>query len=222
MRAACNFYTHDHGLPNIKALAAFALSEPEWLDTYLTQPQAHRLIQHNPLLNWFVRLSLATGLRSGQLLRLRWDNINFDRALLQFHGPSSKTRKILVLPLSSAAQAALLEVREAQTLARYTGPWVFAAPGTQTGHILSLKKSFHLAKTRAALPHLRIHDLRHTYASWLVQRGVPIYTVQRLLGHSRIESTVRYAHLDVEHLRQFIDKDLLNTYNLQSTGGHHV
>lgn len=74
------------------------------------------------------------------------------------------------------------------------GRWVFI--NHRTGErIKSFKKGFQLCKARAGVS-CTMYDLRHTYASWLVQKGVGIYTVKDLLGHGDIDSTMRYAHLD--------------------------
>ena len=67
---------------------------------------------------------------------------------------------------------------------------------SKTGeHIKSYSKGFQLCKKRAKV-NCTMYDLRHTYASWLIQKGVGIYTIKDLLGHGDIESTMRYAHLD--------------------------
>jgi site-specific recombinase XerD len=62
--------------------------------------------------------------------------------------------------------------------------------------------SWHTARCKAGLPDLRIHDLRHTFASTLVNQGVPLYEVQKLLGHSQIRTTERYAHLSQSKLQE--------------------
>jgi len=68
-----------------------------------------------------------------------------------------------------------------------------------------LRKGFDRARARADMNHVRFHDLRHTYASWLIQAGVPLPTVRDLLGHSSINTTGRYTHLATAHLRQAVN-----------------
>ena len=70
--------------------------------------------------------------------------------------------------------------------------------------VLDLKKSFKRACSQAGISDFRIHDLRHTFASWLVMDGVPLYDVSKLLRHSNIRMTEKYAHLAADHLQKAI------------------
>ena len=65
-----------------------------------------------------------------------------------------------------------------------------------------LHKEFSVAREKAGLPHVRIHDLRHTCASWLINKGVDLYTVGKILGHASPMTTARYAHLAQGTLRR--------------------
>ncbi len=67
------------------------------------------------------------------------------------------------------------------------------------------RRSFKTAVNRAGLPDIRWHDLRHTFASWLVERGADLYTVQELMGHTSLSMTRRYAHLSPGHKRAAIE-----------------
>lgn len=69
-----------------------------------------------------------------------------------------------------------------------------------------LRSEWDKVRVKLKLPHIRFHDLRHTYASWLVQAGVPLKAVQDLLGHSTLAMTQRYAHLSTDHLRDAVSK----------------
>ena len=83
------------------------------------------------------------------------------------------------------------------------GAFVFTNPNTGKGYT-TFTKTFARCKKRAGVD-CTMYDLRHTYASWLVQNGVGIYTVKDLLGHGDIDSTMRYAHLDYSHLVSAVD-----------------
>jgi site-specific recombinase XerD len=68
-----------------------------------------------------------------------------------------------------------------------------------------LREQWEAARADQGLEHIRFHDLRHTYASWLVQAGAPLKAVQDLLGHTTLAMTQRYAHLGADHLRSAVD-----------------
>ena len=70
----------------------------------------------------------------------------------------------------------------------------------------SLRKEFLVARSKAGMPHIRIHDLRHSTASMLIQNGVDLYTVGKILGHSGPQTTARYAHLSTATLEQAMRK----------------
>jgi integrase len=142
-----------------------------------------------------VLLSMNTGLRRGELLKLRWRSVDFARRLLTVEGPDSKTRQTRHVPLNDEAMRVLQSWRKQAG----DGPRVFEiSTGFKTawGHILK----------RAKIVSFRWHDLRHHFASRLVQRGVPLNTVRDLLGHSSIAMSLRYAHLAPDQRREAVSK----------------
>jgi integrase len=142
-----------------------------------------------------VLVSMNTGLRRGELLKLRWSSIDFDGQLLTVEGPTSKTRQTRHVPLNAEAMSVLIRWREQSNGEQ----WVFeitTGPKTAWTHI----------RTRAQITGFRWHDLRHHFASRLVQRGVPLNTVRDLLGHSSIAMTLRYAHLAPDQRREAVAK----------------
>ena len=89
-------------------------------------------------------------------------------------------------------------------------PWVFfhltPALNTEVGdRVKSVRKAFSTACRRAGIENFHIHDLRHTFASWLVMNGTPIFEVSKLLRHASIQMTERYAHLAPDHLHNAVD-----------------
>jgi site-specific recombinase XerD len=78
-------------------------------------------------------------------------------------------------------------------------PWVFANPKSKIPYV-SIFGSWNTARTRAGLADVRIHDLRHSFASFLVNAGRSLYEVQKILGHTQVKTTQRYAHLSQETL----------------------
>jgi len=121
--------------------------------------------------------------------------------VLQF-GPSrvprSKSGKPHAVPLNARAYAALQRLWGA----RGESPYAFAnAKGPKAGEALKdLKKGFHTALENAGIEDFRWHDLRHTFASWLVMRGASLRAVAELLGHQTMQKTMRYAHLSPGYL----------------------
>ena len=133
-----------------------------------------------------VRLGVSTGMRRGALAGLAFEDVGPDH----IHVPAASTKRDgYTIPLFDDAQAVLEDVPhdEGLVLRRHDGS---AVPETM------LSKQFARFRERAGLPDdVTFHTLRHTFASWLVQAGVPLYKVSRWLGHHSITVTERYAHL---------------------------
>ena len=95
---------------------------------------------------------------------------------------------------------------------------VFPSPSAAMFNPSTLRDSFHSHRKRAGLRRIKFHDLRHTYASHLVMRGVPLVAVQRYLGHADIKTTMRYAHLAPEVLDSYVDVLNCTTTEPQNSG----
>ena len=133
-----------------------------------------------------LRLLMLTGCRLGEILTLRWDDV--DRAAGEFRLRDGKTGARMV-PLTHEAEEVLAGI------ARVPGnPWVIA--GKEPGRRLtSLNGDWYRLRARAGLDDVRIHDLRHSFASRALAAGESLSMIGRLLGHADIQSTARYAHL---------------------------
>ena len=139
-----------------------------------------------------IRLLLLTGARAGEALGARWEHIDLERAIWTL--PNPKGGRVAHKPLGTAAVALL----RSQT--RVLGN-PFVLPGDRPGdHRYSLGWTWARVCKRAGIEGCRVHDLRHTFASLLVSRGVSLFTVQRLLNHSTPSMTQRYSHLAPDHL----------------------
>jgi integrase len=142
-----------------------------------------------------VLLSINTGLRRGEVLKLRWRSVDFDRRLLTVEGWDAKSRQTRHVPLNDEAMS-VLQGWQDQSGNRAR---VFdMSTGFRTAWQKLLK--------RAAITRFRWHDLRHHFASRLVQRGVPLNTVRDLLGHSTVQMSLRYAHLAPDQRREAVAK----------------
>ena len=139
-------------------------------------------------------LLALTGARKSEALKLRWEDV--DLARRTWRVALSKSGRARHIPLSDAAVAVLL----AQPRPDAACPWVF--PGEVEGNPLeNVRKCWDRVKRRAALDlSLRIHDLRHSFASCLVNQGRPLYEVAQILGHSQLQTTQRYSHFQNERL----------------------
>jgi integrase len=162
-----------------------------------------------------VLLSMNTGLRRGELLALRWESIDFSRRILTVEGGTAKNRQTRHVPLNDEAIGLLNRWRE-QTSG---GRRIF---DVSTGFRTTWPKLLKRANTTK----FRWHDLRHHFASRLVQLGVPLNTVRDLLGHSSVAMSLRYAHLAPDQRREAVaklnEKPLLAlTLRLQSGSPSH-
>lgn len=140
-----------------------------------------------------VRLLLLTGCRRGEILTLKWEYVDFDRDFLVL--PDSKTGQRSI-HLSAPAKEVLSE------LPRVEGnPFVIL--GEREGsHWVNLQKPWHRIRSKAGLEGVRIHDLRHSYASIAATGGAPLLYIGKLLGHTQAQTTARYAHLANDPVKQ--------------------
>jgi integrase len=140
-----------------------------------------------------VLLALNTGCRRGELLGLAWQDVDLARAILTVRGEGAKSGRTRHIPLNAEA------VQVLKDWPPQGGDLVF--PGDDGDQMITLKTAWLklVGETGANLTDFRFHDLRHTFASKLVQRGVDLATVRELLGHSDFALTLRYAHLAAEN-----------------------
>lgn len=155
------------------------------LDTYHSQNVAN-----------IIRVLLLTGARYNEVVSATWDQFDLDKGTWTKPAHSTKQRDMHHIPLSSTVIELLKDMKdEAES--------DFLFPGKIPGqHIKDIKKGWHTIRTRAGFPEVRIHDLRHTHASHLVSSGLSLSIVGKLLGHTQVSTTQRYAHLADEPLRQ--------------------
>ena len=167
------------------------------VQTFLSKEQVAVLLDalatsENRDLLAIVKFLLLTGARKQEALKAEWRD--FDLANRTWVIPLSKSgtaRKVAI----SDALVALLETLPS----RGASPYLFANPATGKPYV-AIWYAWDSARKRAGLAHVRIHDLRHSFASFLVNSGRSLYEVQKLLGHAHIKTTQRYAHLSDETL----------------------
>lgn len=167
------------------------------VDRWLTVEEEGRLLAAAAgWLQGIIVFALNTGMRQGEILNLHWEHIDFERGVLIVMKSKNGTRR--TIPLITPVFKLLSEM-QART-GRTKGP-VFLSPRGKRLKVRYLVREFCRARDKACIPDFRFHDMRHTLATRLVQQGVDLYTVQRILGHKTGIMTQRYAHHSPESLR---------------------
>ncbi len=203
-RATANRY-----LALVRAILRMARDDWEWVERvprvrlfpeskrrvrWLREAEARRLIAVLPShLADMAVFTLATGLRQHNVSYLRWDQLDEARQMAWIHADESKSRKAIAVPLNGDALAVLARRRGEHP------QYVFTYQGKPVDRTST--KAWHRALTRAGITDFRWHDLRHTWASWHVQKGTSLQELMELGGWASYEMVLRYAHLAGEHLR---------------------
>ena len=166
-------------------------------ERYLTAEEVGRLFEvldnsaHVQLAK-IVKLLLFTGARKREVLDARWEFVDLDKRVLKV--PLSKSGKPRFIPLSDAAVELIKSLPKKPNV-----PWLFFNPKTKKP-LVSVFCAWNSVRKAAGIPELRMHDLRHAFASFVVNSGRSLYEVQRLLGHYDPKVTMRYAHLSQDSL----------------------
>jgi integrase len=150
-----------------------------------------------------LRLLLFTGCRREEILSLKWENFRKEEGRIYLI--KTKNGQSRTVHLNEKAMAALCELKEKKELEPRTRDSVYVFPsrdGAKKPYIYDLRKTFEKACLLANIQNFRIHDIRHTFASWAVSGGADLYVVQRLLGQLDIKMTQRYAHLCADDLKK--------------------
>jgi integrase len=149
-----------------------------------------------------ILLALNTGLRKGEIFSLKWSNVNLSSRQITVTSQLSKSKKARYIPLNDQAHNALKQWHSQA----HDNDLVFY--GREGNQINNIRKSWTTLLKEAGITGFRFHDLRHDFASQLVMKGVDLYVVKELLGHSSIQVTERYAHLAPKQLEDAVN--LLN------------
>lgn len=171
-------------------------------ERFITADEAARLLDacsasKNTQLRNIVELLLLTGARVSELLHTEWRNVDLERRA--WFIPTSKTGKSRYVPLSQAA----VDVIGALPRFKDCG---YLLPNPRTRRpFTDLKHPWTTAREAAGLPDLRIHDLRHSAASFMVNAGVDLFAVGKVLGHASYQSTQRYSHLANDTLLKAVE-----------------
>ena len=166
---------------------------------YLSEDEIEKLLPElKPHLRDIVECALNSGMRRGEILSLKWSQIRNDHIYLQ----KTKSKKPRQIPINNDLAVLFKQIRQRQHL---TSQYVFTRQGNYIKHV---KSGFNAALRRAGIENFRFHDLRHTFASHFIMRGGDLKSLQEMLGHSNITTTMRYAHLSQAHKKEAVN--LLN------------
>ena len=176
--------------------------EPEGRLRFLTEDEILRLLAacaakatKSPYLLPIVILALHTGMRKGEILGLAWERVDFARGIMRLEQTKSGRRR--EIPMNQAVYDAL----SALPGPKVEGVVFRKRDGRAWGNI---RTAFEDACREAQVEDFRFHDLRHTFASWLMMKGRSLKEVQELLGHRDFTMTLRYAHLSPDRLREAV------------------
>lgn len=185
---------HIRKYPEEKRERFLSAAELRRIGEVLREMESERIELQSAILA--ARLLILTGCRLGEIMTLKWDYVDFDERVLRL--PDSKTGK-KVVHLGAPA------VEYLQGAQHIDGnPWVIT--GTLPGKPLSdLQPFWQRVRARAGVKDVRIHDLRHTFASAAVASGQGLPMIGKLLGHTQVQTTARYAHLAAEPVRLAAD-----------------
>lgn len=193
---------------NPTANLSFSVGNSNARDRWLTPEEEKRLLANAARPAWFqplLKAALHTGMRRRELLSLKWQDIDFKRRLILVERSKNGLKRSV--PMTGTLRATLKEQKVRDISGR-----VF--PVSES----SLRDAFLRAVKTAGIEDFRFHDLRHTFATRLVQSGVDLYRVKELLGHKTIAMTTRYAHHCPESLRQSVET-LDDCYNFATVDG---
>ena len=149
----------------------------------------------NRVVSGLFRFLLSTGLRKGEAMALRWQDVDMEREMIFINKSKTKRRMVVINAVAKGV------IQDMEALRRNGHPYVF--PGRGPGSpVCNPNKAFRAILKAAKIDDCRIHDLRHSFASCVINGGATLYTVQALLGHSSPQMTARYAHLTSETIRE--------------------
>ena len=177
---------------------------------FLSKTEFEKIIEaeKNPELKFLYRFAVLTGMRMSEIRYLRWDAVNLNKQVIQVRNHNeftTKSKKARVIPIH---RDLLTELKNMQM--ENKDKYIFQVNG-EVYDRKKLSTYFKKAIKKAKLSdEYHFHTLRHTFASWLVQSGVSLYVVSKLLGHSDIKTTQIYSHLASDNFKHAVDVLNLN------------
>jgi integrase len=210
MKKASTIWTKETGLDRNPADQVEVRRRDDARDRYLSEDELHRLKRalderlyrkgtkdlnkRNLRLRLLVLIAVSTGMRASEIFGLRWSDVMYDEGLLAVRA-KLKGGKMRYVPMAPELVAEIQRYPVVMGEDRILPP----DPGARSGR-QRVEGSFEDLLTRAKIRDFRFHDLRHTFASWYMMNGGDLYELAKILGHSNIKMTERYAKLGRAHI----------------------
>ncbi len=217
--------TVNRTLEVLRAVLRRAANEWEWLDRaprvrllpeptrrirWLAHEEADRLLAALPEhIAEMMRFTLATGLREHNVTHMEWSQVDLERRHVVIHADQAKARKAIPVPLNADAVLVLRrqQGKHETRVFTYQPPHRKGKPPRDPRPVAKANtKAWRKALETAGIKDFRWHDLRHTWASWLVQLGTPLHVLGELGSWESPEMVQRYAHLTSDHLREYAER----------------
>lgn len=138
---------------------------------------------------------LSTGARLNEAMQAKWDQVDLEKGIWRIPATNSKSKKTRSVPLNDSAIWVL-----GQLWTKGKHEYLFVNEATKKPWV-TITRAWYRLRAKAGIENLRVHDLRHSFASFLVNGGRSLYEVQQILGHSDPKVTMRYAHLSTKALQ---------------------
>ncbi len=171
------------------------------VENYLKEDQLVRLVEvlrsdeNRPVCHILMFL-LSTGSRLNETIQAKWSQVDTENGVWRIPASNSKSKRTRSVPLNDSALWVLEQARMQGNFEH-----IFANPATGKPFV-TITRVWYRIRKQVGISHLRIHDLRHSFASLLVSGGRSLYEVQQILGHSDPKVTMRYAHLSTKALQE--------------------
>ena len=170
------------------------------IERWLSEQEEISLLKASlPWLREIIIFALHSGMRQNEILSLKWTQVDLKRRTVTLLVTKNKEKR--TIPLNKTLIDLLQSIGKIRSISGY----VFVSQVGTRIDASNLRRTFELAKKVAGIEDFRFHDLRHTFATRLVQAGVDLYVVKQLLGHKSITMTMRYAHHNPESLRSGVE-----------------
>jgi integrase len=194
-------YRFDNPCRGVERFQESATSKQDELQRLLQALAAHPN-QHSANA---VRLLLMTGSRRGEVLSATWDQFDFDRGVWTKPSTHTKQKRQHHVPLSAPALVLLSGMKAQREREGDPSAFLFPSPAGDTPQ-RELKRFWHSVCGKAGLENVRVHDLRHSFASYLASSGASLHLIGEMLGHTQPSTTHRYAHLLDDPKRKAADR----------------